>query len=375
MVRGYAAAPDGRHHGAHAAVAAREVEAPTSGFMDFSQNINPLGPPAGALEAAREALRTGAGSYPDPEYPHLRAALAGYLAVPPGLILPTNGGAEALFLAARVALDLAAATGREALVLEPTFSEYAAAARAAGFGTERRIVRREASGFRLDPSALDDLDGVGLVFLCNPNNPTGGVLQRVEVLRLAEKVAAAGAVLVVDEAFVDFAPEESVANEVGGFDGRLLVARSFTKFFAIPGLRLGALISSGTERARAYQPSWPVNAVSAAAGTVAARDGAFAEKTLAEVARLRERLAADLEPLPGLTVYPGAANFLLLRGPEGLVEALAQEGVLVRGCAPFMGLGPDYLRVAVRGEARNARLVAALRAALEEAEVREEVEP
>jgi threonine-phosphate decarboxylase len=260
--------------------------------------------------------------------------MAAYLGVGAEMVVPTNGGAEALFLAAR-----AAATGGRALVLEPTFSEYAAAARASGMEPVRRVARRREEGLRWDPTSYRDLEGVSVVFLCNPNNPTG-------------------AILVVDEAFADFVPGISVTDMV---DRGLWVARSFTKFFAIPGLRLGCLVCDDAGRVQALQPSWPVNAVAAAAGIAAVRDRNFAEASIAEVASLREDLFGALDALPGLQPFPGAANFLLARGPEGLPGRLASRGVLVRGCGPFHGLGPEYLRVAVRSAEENGRLVAAIR--------------
>jgi threonine-phosphate decarboxylase len=268
--------------------------------------------------------------------------------------VPTNGGAEALFLAAR-----AAATGGRALVLEPTFSEYAAAARASGMEPVRRVARRrEEEGFGWDPTSYRDLEGVSVVFLCNPNNPTGDMLGRDEVLEVAACVEEAGAVLVVDEAFADFVPEISVTDMV---DRGLWVARSLTKFFAIPGLRLGCLLCDDAGRVQALQPSWPVNAVAAAAGIAAVRDRGFAEASIAEVARLREDLFGALDAIPGLRPFPGAANFLLVRGSDGLPERLARRNVLVRGCGPFYGLGPEYFRVAVRSAEENGRLVAAIK--------------
>jgi len=328
------------------------LDVPEADFLDFSQNINPLGVPPAALEAARRALEEDTGQYPDLSYHGLREALGAYVGVDPQLVGPTNGGAEAIFLAAR-----AAGKGGTALILEPTFSEYATAARAVGLLPVRRVVRRPEDGFGLDPEAFTDLDGAAVVFLCNPNNPTGGVLGRRAVMEISARVRDAGAVLVVDEAFVDFVPEASVADAV---DDHLFVARSFTKFFAIPGLRLGCLICPDAARVQALQPSWPVNAVAAAAGTAAARDVAFAERSVREVARLREDLSAALAALPGLTVFAGSANFLLVKGPEGLTERLARRRVLVRGCAPFAGLGPAYFRVAVRGEVENGALVEAV---------------
>jgi threonine-phosphate decarboxylase len=322
-------------------------------LLDFSQNINPLGAPRNALEAARRALYEDSGRYPDLEYIRLREALAAYLGVGAEMVVPTNGGAEALFLAAR-----AAATGGRALVLEPTFSEYAAAARASGMEPVRRVARRREESLRWDPTSYRDLEGVSVVFLCNPNNPTGDLLGRGEVLEVAARVQEAGAVLVVDEAFADFVPGISVTAMV---DRGLWVARSFTKFFAIPGLRLGCLVCDDARRVQALQPSWPVNAVAAAAGIAAVGDRGFAEASIGEVARLREDLFRALDALPGLQPFPGAANFLLVSGPEGLPGRLARRGVLVRGCGPFHGLGPEYFRVAVRDAEENGRLVAAIR--------------
>jgi threonine-phosphate decarboxylase len=321
-------------------------------LLDFSQNINPLGAPRQALEAAQKALYEESAHYPDLEYTELRGALAGYLGVSPENVVPTNGGTEALFLAA------GAARAGGALMLEPTFSEYAAAARASGMEVVRRMARRPDEGFRFDLAALDDLRGISVVFLCNPNNPTGDTLGYGEILEVADRVGEAGAVLVVDEAFADFVPEVSVAAMV---DERLWVARSFTKFFAIPGLRLGCLVCDDAERVQRLQPSWPVNAVAAAAGIAAVSDGGFAGASVTEVVRLRGGLFGALEGLDGLQPFPGRANFLLVRGPEGLAGRLARRGVLVRGCGPFLGLGPEYFRVAVRGEAENGRLISALR--------------
>ena len=222
----------------------------------------------------------------------------------------------------------------------------------------RRVARRPEDGFRLDLTSVEDLDGIALVFLCNPNNPTGDALTRAEVLEIADRVREGGAALVVDEAFAEFAPETGVAGEVGE---DLYVARSLTKFFAIPGLRLGSLVCEGAARVQELQPSWSVNVVAAAAGEAVVRDRAFVEASVAAVSRLREELFEALGALPDLAPFPGTANFLLVRGPAGLPERLARRGVLIRGCDPFPGLGPGYFRVAVRGAEENGRLLAAIR--------------
>ncbi len=183
-------------------------------------------------------------------------------------------------------------------------------------------------------------------------------MARDEVLEVADLVRERGAALVVDEAFADFIPGASVAAEVRP---GLCVARSFTKFFAIPGLRLGCLVCEDPAHVLSLQPSWSVNAVAAAAGTAAVRDRGFVEASIPEVARLRAELFEALGTLPGLTPFPGTANFLLVHGPQGLPERLARRGVLVRGCEPFLGRGPGFFRVAVRGAGENERLLRAIR--------------
>ena len=360
MVEGWAEHAGGRHHGAHGGPAARALGVAAESLLDFSANINPLGTPPRALRAAEESLFSGTPRYPDPRYPELREALAGYLGVPTGSVLPTNGGAEALFLAAaEAAANVSSEASGKALILEPTFSEYAAAATAAGMEVVRRIAwKPDGSGFELEHAVFDDLSDVRLVFLGNPNNPTGNALPAAEVLEVAEKVGKAGATLVVDEAFADFTPEVGVAAEAGGY---LVVARSFTKFFAMPGLRLGCLVHPEIERFEVRQPSWAVNVAAAAAGIAAVSDTAYIERSLEEIPDLRSSLIREISSLPELTAYPAAANFVLVRGPEGVPEKLARRGVLVRGCGPFVGLGPEYFRVAVRGAEETATLLGALR--------------
>ncbi len=355
MPEGYGSHAGGRHHGAHGAITAKALGRTTADFLDFSQNINPLGIPGSALQAAHFALDSDVDTYPDSGYIELREALAKYLGVSAERVLPTNGGAEAIFIAARLA---AGRSGGKVLIPSPTFSEYAAAAHAAGLEPEHRISRRPETGFSLDETALDNLEGLSAVFICNPNNPTGNALSRDEMLDALERVREARAILIVDEAFVDFVPEISVADVESE---SLYVARSFTKFFAVPGLRLGALICEHAEEAQTFQPSWSVNAIAAAAGIAAAKEHDFTTNSIQEVARLRVALVEDLKKLPGIEVYPGAANFLLLRGPNGLVGELAKAGVLVRGCEPFEGLTDEYFRVAVRGVKQNWQLVNALR--------------
>ena len=181
MSEGYASHAGDRHHGAHGTSAARALGLRKRDFLDFSQNINPLGTPDSVLKAAHQALETAVDTYPDNGNTELREALSGYFGVGAERVLPTNGGAEAIFLAARMAAERQRG---KALILEPTFSEYAAAARAAGLEPVFRVARRTSNDFRLDGATLGDLNGISVVFLCNPNNPTGEALSREDILRV-----------------------------------------------------------------------------------------------------------------------------------------------------------------------------------------------
>ena len=353
MVEGWSEHAGDRHHGAHGEAVSRSLQVRVEDLLDFSQNINPFGPPPEALEAARRALYEESVRYPDLKYTKLRGALAQYLDVAPENIVPTNGGAEALFLAA------GAAGAGGALVLEPTFSEYAAAARASGMEVVRRVVRRPEDGFRFDHAAVEDLGGISVVFLCNPNNPTGDSLDYGEVLEVADRVREAGAILVVDEAFADFMPGISVAAMV---ERRALGRAVFHQVLRDtgPAARLPRLRRSG---ARPEATTFVAGQRRRRRRRHRRRQGQQLRRSVGCRGRpsARRTLRRSGRSRTACSLSPARRTFFSCRGPEGLAGRLARRGVLVRGCGPFMGLGPGYFRVAVRGEAENARLISALR--------------
>jgi histidinol-phosphate aminotransferase len=327
------------------------------GQLDFAVNVVPGGPPDWLREAMAAALDQ-VGSYPD-ERPALEA-LAARHGREPDEVLASNGSAEAFWLLA------AALQARGAVVVHPSFTEPEAALRAAGHRVER--VLRNPADFTLDPSAVPA--GADLVVLGNPNNPTGTLDPAEAVARLARP----GRLLVVDEAFMELVPgeAESLADrrELPG----TIVVRSLTKLWSLAGIRAGYLLAPPdvVAAARAVRQPWGVSAPACAALTAwarrtAASGGAEAAAVASWVAAARERLAADLAALPGVRVWPSAANFLLLRVPDGAAarSGLAERGIAVRRADTFPGLGPDHLRVAVRRPDDNRRLVVALRQVLE----------
>lgn len=357
-------------HGGNVAAAARLYRVPAGSLIDFSANIVPWGPPAGvrkAIAGSFEAIRR----YPDPGYGRLRRALGRSLRVPVECLAVGNGGADLIHqLVHRV-------RPRTVVVVDPTFSEYGAAAR--GIGVEVVSVMLDAGrGFRLDAKALlSAVDEGSLVFLCNPNNPTGGLLPGSETAALFRAIRSRGAFLTVDESFIDFLPDprpESVAREAGAHSG-LAVIGSLTKFYALPGLRLGYLVAAA-DFVRAFEDGrapWTVNSFAEQAGLAALADREYPARVRRLVPTERQYLAEGMERLGWLRPWPSVANFILARitgSPDPrrwpvltsseLTRALAGRGILVRDCRSFTGLGSDHIRVAVRDRADNKRLLAVL---------------
>jgi threonine-phosphate decarboxylase len=343
-------------------------------LLDASANLNPLGPPAWLAGWLAKRLQGGASEaarYPDPDYREAREAIAAHEGVAPEQVLLTNGGAEAIFLAA--ALHAHERPGALAAIIQPTFAEYARACAAQGLPV--RSLCLVSPDFHLDVEAIaEGLEEARLLFLCRPNNPTATLVPRADVERLLELTAARGCRLVVDEAFVDFIGDDSEAlTPLLADHSHLVLLRSLTKYFTLPGLRLGYLLA-GVETvaaARACQPAWSVNGLAAALVAPLLADSDFARRTEAWLAAERPRLAAGLRSL-GLEVVPSRANFFLLRHPVGrvatreLLPALLRRGVLVRHTESFVGLDGGWLRLALGDAAANDRLLAALADVLRE---------
>lgn len=313
-------------------------------YLDFSANLNPDGPPEWVRAAMREGLEN-ARYYPDVRQ---RAALAGMSArldVPEGSLLLTNGGIEAARLAA-----LATAGRVTHMIAQPTFEEYARLC-----GAHVDLPRAGLACWA--PRAGD------VLWVCNPNNPTGDAIPREDMLGLLARAESAGGRLIVDEAFIDYCPEHSVRDMAAGHPA-LIVLGSMTKALAIPGVRLGYLVAypSVVEALREELSPWQLNSVAAAvAAAVAGHDADFERIRRLNDAR-RADFAAALAAL-GAKVYPSDASFLLCdfgRDMRGAIEALRREGILVRPCGMFCALTNGHVRLCVRTGAENARLIEAL---------------
>ncbi|HZS02772.1 MAG TPA: histidinol-phosphate transaminase [Chloroflexota bacterium] len=323
------------------------------GVLDFSASANPLGPAPGVVAAARAAALD---RYPERESATLRAALAARLGVHPETILVGNGTVELFWLLGLCFLG----RGDVALVVGPTFGEYARAAALAGARVVE-VAARADDDFQPDWSAVARAAAAErprLSFVCNPNNPTGVYCGRAEIEAL---LANTPGLLVLDEAYLPFV--------VGAWDAiplladpRLVLVRSLTKDHAIAGLRLGYVAAAPdvVRILRAAQPTWSVNAAAQAAGLAALEEDRHVERGRALAEEAKVFLAEELRPL-GWRVLPSAANFLLVEVGEAaaVTQALRAAGIYVRDCTSF-GL-PRHIRLAARPLAECAVLVAAAR--------------
>ena len=324
--------------------------------LDFSANVSPLGLPEGVAKAITAALAT-ADRYPDPFCRALREKLAAHEGVPAEQLLCGNGAADLIFRL------VWAKRPRKALVTAPTFAEYAAALETVGCTVERCFLR-EADDFAVTEAfcgAIDD--SVDMVFLCQPNNPTGQLTPPALVARILEKCTACGALLLLDECFLDFLPDHAslTAKPLLG-SGNLLILKAFTKLYGMAGVRLGYALSADPallDAMGAAGQSWGVSSLAQAAGLAALDETAYVDRVRALLAEQRPRLTAGLRAL-GLRVLEGRANYLLFQGPETLGEALRQKGVVLRSCANYPGLDASWYRTAVRTGPENERLLKTL---------------
>lgn len=365
-------------HGGNRSLASERYGVAPGQWVDFSANINPLGPPPAVLQLLRERLHE-IERYPDPDAVAFRRALARYLEVPVEATRALNGGVEGIFLL------LQAWRPQRVLIPVPTFVEYERAARAAGARVCRFPLVRDPRQrrYRLEPEAVQPLLGPDTVLvLANPNNPTGNVIDSHVLSALLTAVAEAGARLLMDEAFLDFLPSRrrrSLCAAAAGPDSPVAVVGSLTKLFALPGLRVGYLVGPPPLLARIdeLRDPWAVNHLAQLAGEWALEQAASQTSqggwsiaaTRALIAQERARLQGAMAQLPGCTVWRSRANFLLLelndswpRAAE-LADWLGRRGILIRDASNFPGLRERHVRIAVRGSSDNDRLLAAMREA------------
>ncbi len=330
-------------------------------ILDFSANINPLGLPEGVKRAIAESVDTF-DIYPDPLCRSLISALSAHEEVPGDWLLCGNGAADLIFRTAY------AVRPKKAMVLAPTFAEYEEALLAAGCQVEH-FGLSESDGFQTGEGLLDALDeGLSMLFLCNPNNPTGQLMSREFLHRVLQRCNSLGILLFLDECFNDFLedPEQfSIKDYLKEFEN-LIILKAFTKIYAMAGIRLGYCMTANAGLLRdirsAGQP-WSVSAPAQLAGISALAEKDYLEATKALLREEREYLISGLSET-GIDVISSNANYIFIRDANGggkpLHEALFEKGILIRNCDNYHGLGPGYYRICIRKHEDNIKLIEAL---------------
>lgn len=327
-------------------------------LLDFSANINPYGTPQGVKDAVAGSVDALC-HYPDPYCRGLTAAIADFEDVPQSRVFCGNGAAELIFSCCM------ALRPKKALVLSPCFSEYETALQVFGTEVAHYLLGRE-EDFRLTEAFLPFLEesGAEMLMLCNPNNPTGQVIDRVLLERILEICREKGIFLFIDECFLDLT-EGGEGYSMKPFleeHKHLFLLKAFTKSYGMAGLRLGYCLSANPAllqtMGRQVQP-WNVSVPAQNAGIAALKEGAFLEKARKTIREQRAVLEGGLSKL-GMEVIPSRTNYILFRGPRDLRERLLEAGIQIRSCANYIGLSEGWYRIAVKLPEENRKLLEAV---------------
>jgi L-threonine-O-3-phosphate decarboxylase len=344
-------------HGGNLVWAASIAGCPVNQILDFSASINPLGLGSGVISALQQHL-LDVDKYPIPGYLELRQALAQHLQVSEDWILPGNGAAELLTWAGRELAQY------QTFLPVPAFNDYGRALQAFG-APVTKLSLFNPEGQLLDLEQIlnnSEIPPNSALLLNNPHNPSGSLWNTEVLLPLLDRFS----LVVVDESFMDFvSPSQSLIPWIADHDN-LVVISSLTKFYSLPGLRLGYCVAQPDRLARwqSWRDPWVVNRMAEVAGIAALNDQQFIDRTWAWYNNCQTALYEGLQQIPNLTVYPSAANFFLLRTVKPFTtiqtELLQEFHLFARDCLSFPELGAHYGRVALKSADDNRRLLIAL---------------
>ncbi len=352
-----------REHGGNVFAWARDTGLDPRKIIDLSASINPLGPPPSARKAFFQSFDT-ISSYPDGEGRELKAALARHHGVKTAEMLLGNGSTQLIYLLCR------ALKPRKALVVRPAFSEYGNALKLGG--TEIRsyfLLPQYEFKLPLQDFLEGCARGLEMIFLSNPNSATGQLIPKREMTEIARFCSTKKIFLVVDEAFMDFAEGESVKDLIRE-NPYLVVLRSLTKYYSLPGLRIGYLLAQSriVDLLGLHQEPWSVNGPVQKVALACLGDTRFRLKTAKWLAQERKFLFDTLAKMKGFYPFPSQANFILMRlecpksNAMDLRRFLLPRGVLIRSCDSFSTLGENYFRVAVHLRSSSLLLLKGLKA-------------
>jgi threonine-phosphate decarboxylase len=324
-------------------------------ILDFSASINPLGLPDSVISEIRN-IDSSMYHYPDPDSGRLKQTISIYYGIKQESVICGNGSTELIYLCAR------AFKPKKVLIPSPTFSEYERASLLTGAEIKYHKLKEE-NYFDLEHEEfIKDLKGCDMAFICNPNNPTGRHISKELMLKLAKSARESKCYLVVDEAFIDFIPENSLIHEAEN-NPFLIVLRSMTKFYALSAFRLGFGVfhQSLIRNILKNKEPWTVNTFAQIAGIAALRDKEYTEKTFQIITDCKKLMKEGFERL-SLEYLASAVNYYLLKikNAQQAIKSLQSSNIMVRDCSNFKGLNGSYIRVAVKSKEDNLRLLKGL---------------
>lgn len=326
--------------------------------LDFSANCNPLGTPQNVKQAIIDSV-DDLSDYPRVGCGPLKEAIAAYEHTNKDYLICGNGAADLIFSLCR------AQNPKKALLPAPTFAEYEQALTSVGCEIVRYYLE-ETANFCIEESYLRILEREKpeIIFLCNPNNPTGITMPQELLERILESCTESGIFMVVDECFLDFVkePEKHTLKEKLSEHPNLFLLKAFTKRYAIPGVRLGYGFCSDRsvlERMETVTQPWNVSTMAQQAGLAALKETEYVEKGRQLVFEEAAWMKAKMTEL-GLKVYPSEANYIFFHGPADLFERCVKKEILIRDCSNYPGLEKGYFRVAVKLHGQNEKLIQVL---------------
>lgn len=353
-------------HGGNIYEISKEYGIDENDIIDFSANINPLGIPYKLKETIISNIET-IQNYPDPDYKKLISAIAKYNNINANYIIPGNGATEVIFKIVQ------AIRPKKSLLLAPTFLEYERALKSVGCDIEYYRLD-ENNEFNIDKNELikklkDDID---FIVLCNPNNPTGQIIEQEVLKQILVECKAKGINLMLDEAFIEFVHNERNHSLIGCLDDfdNLFIIRALTKFFAIPGLRIGYGLMSNQkikEKIVDGKEPWSINGFAAISGEILLSDKEYIRKSKEFFDLERKYMYEELKKLKNIRVYKPYANYVffkILCQDIDLKEKLIHKQLLIRHCNNYVNLDESFFRVAIKDRVSNQKLITGLREVL-----------
>lgn len=348
-----------RKHGGNLREIAQKYNIALEDIVDLSANINPFGPPQKVFEKIKDNLEL-VKNYPDPDCKELVDAISTYLNIDKNRIVVGNGASEIIFLLMHLFKP------KNIFLPAPSFSEYEHASLA--IGANINYIRLIDGYERFDLSEMDSMQKGDCLFLCNPNNPTGVTYSRDFIIKVLKKAKDKGGYLILDESFVDFIREDITFKSYLDEFSNLVILYSLTKFFSIPGIRLGVALASEQiiDGIKSIKDPWNVNVFAQAIGQDLLNDVEFIENTKRFYENERKYIYDEMKEVKGLKVYKPSANFIFFEITNeynifDVQEKLLEYNIIVRDCSNYKFLNEKFFRVAIKTEENNRLFVEAIK--------------